>query len=583
MKGGPLHGALALLRPHRTSLVVALGLGVAATGASLSQPVVIGSLIGGMSGGPFPTTTLLLLVALFVVEGAVAAAQALIVGRTGSRIVLGVRETIVHRLLRGRMSDHQERRRGDTMARMLSDTSLISGALTQSLAGMLLAAVTVIGAVALMVIIDPVLAGVTALCLLVAAVAGLTLARWVRRATVDLQGRVGDFGAAVERALAGLSTIKISRAEDREAARLTAHAGDAYRAQQRVVRLVAALLPAVNLGLQASYAVVFVVGALRLSSGALSLGTFTAFLLYLFYMVTPLVNFFASAAQFQQGVASVARLQEIMTLPAEEERPGAVAPVAPRPEGEILRLDDVWFAYQPGRHVLRGVSFSVPARGVTAIVGPSGAGKSTIFSLIERLWEADDGAIMLGGRNVRDIDLAELRARVGYVEQHAPVMDGTIRENLLYAAPDATEAELEHAIEAANLNRWIDGLEDGLDGQVGEEGAELSGGQRQRVAIGRMILTRPDVLLMDEVTAHLDAESEQALRDSIKVQAAERAVVVIAHRLSTVVDADKIIVVEDGRVRGEGTHDSLMASDDLYRRLVHTQFAPELTEGKVRR
>ncbi|NUR92456.1 MAG: ABC transporter ATP-binding protein, partial [Nonomuraea sp.] len=346
--------------------------------------------------------------------------------------------------------------------------------------------------------------------------------------------------------------------------------------------LVAALLPSVNLGIQASYAVVFIVGALRLGGGALTLGVFTAFLLYLFYMITPLVNFFASTAQFQQGLAAVGRLQGTMTLPPEESRPGAERPAEPAAEGEVLRFDDVWFAYQPDRHVLRGVSFSGPRRGITAVVGPSGAGKSTIFSLVERLWDVDDGAVVLGGRDVRDLELRELRTRVGYVEQHAPVMDGTVRENLLYAAPEAGQAELDRAIDAAHLREWIDGMSDGLEAQAGEEGKVLSGGQRQRLAIARMILTEPDLLLMDEVTAHLDAESEQALRDSIRAQALERAVVVIAHRLSTVVDADQIIVVEAGRVRGQGTHESLMASDELYRRLVRTQFGrPELTEGKV--
>lgn len=586
MKPGPLRGALVLLRPHRSSMVIALGLGLGATVASLAQPVVIGSLVGGVSSGSFEAVTLLLLLGLFAAEGLVTATQAFIVGRAGNRIVRGVRETIVFRLLGGRMSDHLERRRGDTMTRVLSDTSLISGALTQSLATMLLAAITVVGAVTLMVVIDPVLAGVTALCVMVAAVTGLSLARRVRRATEDVQGRVGDFGSAMERALAGMSTIKISRAEAREVARVNAHAGAAYDSGQRVVRLVAALLPSVNLGVQASYAAVFIVGALRLASGALTLGEFTAFLLYLFYMITPLVNFFASAAQFQQGLASVARLEGILELPPEEPRPGAEVAAGPAGEGEILRFDDVWFAYQAGRHVLRGVSFTVPERGVTAIVGPSGAGKSTIFSLVERLWEVDDGAIVLGGADVRDIELGELRGRAGYVEQHAPVMDGTVRENLLYAVPDASADDLDLAIDAAHLRGWIDGLDDGLDSQVGEEGVELSGGQRQRVAIGRMILARPDLLLMDEVTAHLDAESEQALRDSIRAQAGERAVMVIAHRLSTVIDADKIIVMEAGRVRAHGTHESLMASDDLYQRLVRTQFdvelfTAELTEGKV--
>ncbi|NUR88187.1 MAG: ABC transporter ATP-binding protein, partial [Nonomuraea sp.] len=275
MKPSPLRAALALMRSHRGSLVTALCLGVVATVASLAQPMVIGLMVGSVAAGSFEPGMLALLLGLFVAEGAVSASQAFVVGRAGNRIVLNVRETVVRRLLGGRMSDHFERRRGDTMTLLLSDTQLMSGALTQSMATMLVAAITVIGAVTMMVIIDPVLAGTTALCVVVAAGIGLSLAGRIKHATEDVQARVGDFGSAMERVLAALSTIKISRAEEREVARVNEHVGAAYRAGQRVVRLVAALLPSVNLGIQASYAVVFIVGALRLGGGALTLGVFT--------------------------------------------------------------------------------------------------------------------------------------------------------------------------------------------------------------------------------------------------------------------------------------------------------------------
>src|SRR5699024_4366364 len=218
-----------------------------------------------------------------------------------------------------------------------------------------------------------------------------------------------------------------------------------------------------------------------------------------------------------------------------------------------------------------GVSFDIPDRGVTALVGPSGSGKSTMFALLERLWNVDEGRITLEGTEINELPLDEVRRRIAMVEQEAAVLDSSIKENLLYAAPDATDERLAEVVRQAHLEDWIDGLPDGLDTLVGQEGETVSGGQRQRIAIARMLLLQPDVVLLDEVTAHLDGVSEGALSDTIKDMAQHRAVVVIAHRLSTVIDADRILVLDQGRIRAQGRHRELVAQDSVYERLVRVQ------------
>jgi ABC-type multidrug transport system fused ATPase/permease subunit len=219
-----------------------------------------------------------------------------------------------------------------------------------------------------------------------------------------------------------------------------------------------------------------------------------------------------------------------------------------------------------------GVEFEVPAGGMTAFVGPSGAGKTTVFSLIERFYEPDTGRVLVDGRDVQDWPLAELRAAIGYVEQDAPVLSGTVRENLLFGAPDASEDELRDVLATARLDRMVAALPEGLETTVGHRGMKLSGGERQRVAIARALLRRPRLLLLDEATSQLDAVNEAALRDTIADAAVTTTVLVVAHRLSTVTMADRIVVMDAGQVVAVGTHAELVASDPLYAELAATQF-----------
>jgi ATP-binding cassette subfamily C protein len=326
---------------------------------------------------------------------------------------------------------------------------------------------------------------------------------------------------------------------------------------------------------QIAFVAVLSVGGVRVAVGAIDVATLVAFLLYVFYLMAPVGQVVRAVTQYPVGAAAVARIQEAERLPVERGDHVAwhsgISATAAIPAS--VGFDEVRFRYRvelPEVH--RGVSFAVPSGGMTAFVGPSGAGKTTVFSLIERFYDADSGRVLLDGKDVLDWPLPELRATIGYVEQDAPVLSGSLRENLVYGAPAASEQELHRVLRTARLDGLVASLPDGLETQVGHRGTKLSGGERQRVAIARALLRRPRLLLLDEATSQLDAVNEAALRATIADVAAETTVLVIAHRLSTVTMADRIIVMDAGLVRAIGTHSELVARDELYAELAATQF-----------
>ena len=562
---------LAFAGPHRAAISAGLALGLLGALAALAQPLLVGAVLKAVRTGEPVAGPAGLLVVLFALDAVFSGLQGYLMGRSGEGVILGVRRALVGRLLRMTVPEHDRRRTGDLLSRVGTDTTLLKAALAQSLTSIAVGAVIFVGALVLMAFIDPLLLAVALACIAVATAAVLVVATKVREATEEAQERVGGLGAALERALRAIRTVKIGRAEDREEEAISGEARAAYTAGVRAAAYEALIGPATNVALQGSFVLVLGVGGARLASGDLALEDLVAFLLYLLYLVGPLVMVFASFAELQQGLAAMGRIREVLESPVEtgppEAVPGPGATTAP-----IARLDRVCFGYGPGRPVLEGASLEIPGpTGLTALVGPSGAGKSTVFALLSRFYDADSGSVQVGGTDVRHLPLNELRGRVAYVEQDAPVLAGTVRQNLLYANPDAGDQAIEEVLDLAGLRAFMEKLPDGLDSEVGDGGTLLSGGERQRIALARMLLCEPRLLLLDEVTSQLDAKNERALKETIRKVSMRYAVVVIAHRLSTVAQADRILLLDGGRVSAEGTHEELLGNSPLYRRLVETQ------------
>jgi ABC-type multidrug transport system fused ATPase/permease subunit len=396
----------------------------------------------------------------------------------------------------------------------------------------------------------------------------------IRRATERSQAAVGGVGSTLERSLGAFRTVKANGAEDRAIATVDRASRQAWRRGVEVARWTAVMEASAGLAVQASFLAVLAVGGARVAGGRLPVSSLIAFLLYLLLLSEPLTGLTNGATQLQAGMAAVIRMRELHELPAEPVD-GPSQPAAPTaaPPARIA-FDQVWFRYrsdQDSDWVHRGLTFAVPPGGVTAVVGPSGTGKSTLFSLLLRFYEPTNGTITVDGRDIRDWPLPELRAAIGYVEQDAPILAGTLADNLRLAAPDASDAEFDTVVRLTRLQEVLARLPDGPDATVGSRGLTLSGGERQRIAIARALLRRPRILLLDEATSQLDAANELALREVVAEAGRTTTVVVVAHRLSSVVTADRILVLDDGRVRAVGTHAELLARDGLYRRLAAGQ------------
>jgi ATP-binding cassette subfamily B protein len=550
---------------------------VAAAGA-LAQPALVARVIEAVGAGRALLPAVGLLVVVLLASSALGAVQEYLLQRTAEGVVLSTRRTLADRLLRLPVAEYDRRRTGDLMSRVGADTTLLRATVTSGVVEVAGSAVVAVGAVVAMALVDGWLLLVTVGSVAVGLAVVVSVARGVQRLSRQAQEEVGAMTAAVERALSAVRTIRASGATAREVDVVAASAGRAYEAGVRVARLEALVSPAGSVAVQGAFLAVLGLGGYRVATGSIAVADLVAFILYLFLLVMPLGRAIGAWTQLQSGLGALARVQEVLALEPEDdarpERGGAVVAVpasSPSAEVPLLELDDVSFRYPNGTDVLHGVSLSVPAGNRVALVGPSGAGKSTVLALVEGFYPLTGGAVRWAGTDVRDLPRAGLRARLGYVEQEAPVLAGSVRDNLLLAAPQATDPELWAVLADVGLTDVVQRSPRGLDVPVGDDGVLLSGGERQRLAIARSLLARPALLLLDEPTASLDARNEALLRETLAAAAADRALLVVAHRLSTVLDSDRIVVLDAGRVVAAGTHEELVETSPLYRELAAAQ------------
>ncbi|GJD72238.1 ABC transporter ATP-binding protein [Methylobacterium goesingense] len=570
-----LKAFLAYYRPHRTLFLVDFGCAVLSGLLELGFPMAVKVFVDVLL--PRQDWQLILLAALGL--GLVYVANAgLMVVVTYWGHVLGIN---IETEMRARAFDHLQKlsfrfydnqKTGHLVARVTKDLEEIGEVAHHGPEDLFIAVMTLIGAFGLMLFVHPPLALMTAAILPVIAFVTLRYGGRMTRNWQAQYGRVGAFNARIEENVGGMRVVQAFANEPHER-RLFACDNARYRATKlQAYRIMAASLSINYLGMRLVQIVVLLGGAAYVVRGELSPGGFVGFLLLVGVFYRPLEKIGAVVETYPKGIAGFRRYAALLaTAPDIVDRPDAVA--APPLRGDI-RFEGVRFGYAAGRPVLRDLTLAIRAGETVAFVGPSGAGKTTLCSLIPRFYEIEAGRISIDGHDIRDLTLASLRRQIGIVQQDVFLFAGSIRENIAYGRLDADDAAIRAAASRARLDGLLETLPEGLDTLVGERGVKLSGGQKQRLAIARVFLKNPPILILDEATSALDTQTEQEIQRSLVELAQGRTTLVIAHRLATIQQADRIVVVGENGIVEEGPHEALLKSGGAYGRLYAAQFGP---------
>ncbi len=564
-------GFLHLIRqtkPKYWQLWVGLTLGLIATGAQLAVPKFAQSLINGL-GHAMNQPLLIGVIVLFVVSAAVSAISGALLGFFGENVVARLRSNLWQKLVRLRVSYFDNVKTGEMTSRLVNDTMQIKDLLANSFPQMVTSLFQLVGALVIMLLMDWRMTAI-----MFSAVPLMMLVMWP---IMRQSGRIGHqrqdamaaFSGETDETLSEIRLVKSSNAESYETQTGTEQIQDLYRIGLREAIYDAIASPVMTATMLAVFVGVLAYAAVRVSAGTMSMGTMFSFMMYLFQIIGPAGTLARFFTDLSKANGSTERVRDLLSEPEEALSEGTPQSVS----DATLAMEHVDFAYEDGQPILHDVNFDAKPNTVVAFAGPSGGGKSTIFGLLERYYQPQNGQVTLGGADVRDFNLSDWRSQIGYVSQDSAIMAGTIRHNLTYGADrNFTDDELWHVLKLASADGFVAKMTDGLDTQVGERGVKVSGGQRQRLAIARAFLRDPKILLLDEATASLDSESEAMVQQALTELMKGRTTLIIAHRLSTIVDADNIYFIEDGHVSGHGTHHELMESLPLYRDYVRIQF-----------
>ncbi|MDP7702254.1 ABC transporter ATP-binding protein [Mycobacterium sp. TY815] len=573
---------ISLLRVHWVSMTVSLFLLGVATALSLLQPLLIGRLVDRASAGTPIFTLAVLLVIMLVGQLLAEASGHYRLGRIGAKIVLQVRAVFTSHVVRLPIGLLDGTRTGTLLARATSDASLLRE-MPRAVSDVFFGALTLLGAVIFMLTIDALTVGIVVVAMGLAFAAGNPFLSRIQRASLNCQAALGDYTAGLERALGAARTIKLYGAEDREAQSIGGSAHAAYEYGVRIAASTAMSVLVFRLGVTGSFVAIMIIDGQRVADGTLAVGQFVSLFAFALYAIFPVTAAFVAFTNVR--IAAGAHQHLIATLhelPEGDQASLAVAGGVNAPSASefsaedensapLVEFDHVSFSYG-NDPVLDDVSFTLLRDQTTALIGPSGAGKSTILALLCRFHDPSSGTVSWEGRDFRSIGLKELRGRLGLLEQDAPVLHGTVRDNLLIADPDAGDADLWRVLEQANIADEIARLPEQLDTPVLERGRGLSGGQRQRLALARALLSRSQLILMDEPTAHLDRANEYDVMNNLLQARGHRSLLVVAHRLSTVTNADQILVLRHGRIYARGTHAELLGMP-VYRELIEHELA----------
>ena len=513
------------------------------------------------------------LLGVFLVQALFSFVHSLSLAYVGERAIADIRIQVFTHLQRLSLKFYADHRTGELISRLTNDVTLLQSAITNDLVALLRQSLTLIGAAILLFVLDWRLTLVILVGIPIIALTMVALGRKIRAVAKVVQDRLAEVANVAEETISGVRIVKSFAREEHEVRRFADRVNATFRAAMERAKIAAVLGPFIGFLAFASITITLWFGSFEVIQGRLTAGGLVAYLVYTMLVATPVATLAGLYAQFQSALGATERLFGLMdTEPDVADRPGAqpLPPVV----GEVA-FHQVSFRYSETVPVLREVSFAARPGQVIALVGPSGAGKSTLVNLIPRFYDAVEGCVTIDNQDIRNVTMLSLRQQIGIVPQETILSSDSVRENIRYGKLEATQAEIEAAARAANAHDFIlQDLPDGYETMVGERGVKLSGGQRQRVAIARAILKDPRILILDEATSSLDSESESLVQDALERLMAGRTSFVIAHRLSTVINADWVLVLDQGRVVEQGTHGQLLANPaGLYTRLYEMQFA----------
>ena len=565
---------LGYIKPHIGRLIEAIICIIIAAGANLYLPWIIKDMIDKVLAEKDMQMLNVIsigIVVTFFIRGIFYYGQSYLVSFVGQRVIIDVRDVLFKKFQRLPLSYFDRHQTGEIMSYITNDVAALQNALVDRLIELVTESSIFIGSLVMMVLLDWKLSLLTLITVPLVGQAMKIFGRKLKSSGTVIQERLADITATMQESIAAVRVVKSFGREDFEIERFHRQNELNFRAEMKNNQLMSLLTPTVEFLAALAVTVIVWFGGYEVVNGVITAGALVAFLTYAVNLANPVKRISRVYGAIQKAMAGADRVFAIMDLP-ETIANHPDAKDLPPVKGEVV-FDDVTFAYKEGANALSHVSLAASPGQMVAFVGPSGAGKSTIANLIPRFYDVSSGAIRIDGYDVREVTMESLRRQIGIVPQETMLFSTTVRENIRYGRLDATEEEIVQAAKDANAHDFIMALPEGYDTKIGERGLNLSGGQRQRIAIARAILKDPRILILDEATSALDTESEKIVQAALDRLMVGRTSFVIAHRLSTVFNADQIYVIDGGRIHEHGTHEELLAAGGLYSNLYNIQFS----------